>query len=114
MVEDFNIITLTAVLLLKFPQYRKTIISNFKESAPTNMARRCKFAIQSLIFLVGEFVRKAHRKMLREHDGLLGFKDVGDICMANEFLQRRLIDIGLNDRSLIDSLNKQVRSNKLV
>lgn len=105
MYKNFNLVALDARLLKKYPQFKNIIIQHYNKCSQITGGSEAKIKIAYLKYPTIDLIQKIVQRLKRKKDDILRVNGIENIIQANEVLQQRFIQIGLETERLISSLD---------
>ncbi|MFD0826420.1 glycosyltransferase family 2 protein [Neobacillus sp. M.A.Huq-85] len=105
LIKKFNVEFLTINCLLKYPQFKQAIIMNYKNYFHKNIFLVTTGIGAFFKYLFKGFFKKILRKVSGKQSDYYRINGIENILVADETLQRRFKEIGIDTRTMLKSLN---------
>lgn len=109
MLEKFNEELLTAICLKKYPQFKDIIIQHYNRCSTTKIRSKAKLVFAYFKYSTSDLIIRAVRRIKRRQDDYFRVNGIESIIKAGEVLQQRFIDVGIDNKMIITSLNNIIR-----
>jgi len=106
MLKKFNVAALTVYCLTKYPQFKETIILHYNFWAQMEGKSKAEILVAYFKYPALDFIKRVIRRVKRRKGDIVNITGIENIVKAGEALQRRFIDIGIDTKRIIASLDK--------
>jgi len=105
MLKKFNVVDLAACLLKKYPQFKDIIIQHYNSYSQTTDRSKAKIVVAYLKYPTLDLIKRVIRRIRRRRDDFFRVNGIENIIKASEALQLRFLDIGIDTKMIIASLD---------